>query len=723
MTVTDDDPAVTVSFEKEIHYTIEGASGAAGVEVLLSAPLQTEVTIPITVLSQSTADPDDYLVDDHAGYASDPGLTFSPGETFGYIFIKAVLDTVDENTETVVLGFGALPAGISEGSPSRSTVEIKDAIQVSFANSSYTVEEGGGGVEVVVKLNKPRNNLRIPLTANGHGGADASDFTGVPQEVVFKDDETEKTFTVVAIEDTEEENGEMVRLGFGAFSEGIVAISPDSAMVMINDDDPESSPQLSCDAVWCATAVLTVRGVQDESRLISGWARSGSPPGSLSDDDFTYGGVEYTLGEIIVISQDDNPERSRFYFFFYNAEVPTEAHYSRWTLYIDDFTLSFTSDNMTPNGFVWRDLEFSTDKYRNPPITLQLRIEESSENQQISENGMAQAQGGNTPATGAPVINGTPLARQELTADTSGIEDADGLTNVTYSYQWIAGGSDIDGAANSTYTLSDDDEGKAIRVRVSFTDDAGNDETLTSNAVAAAVAPLPPLTASLPNSPFQSPRHQGAGDKPQVVVAFSLPVASFEKTTPSVSLTGATVSSVRRHEEEGLENAWIFFLNPNGADDIVFSLVTGQPCDSGGICTEDGGLLSEGVQVTVPGPEEEEDEPEPSSQEQEQAGDDQQTPQSPPPAPMDLTATVNADGHIVLSWNAPDDDSITGYQILRRRPSEGEGTLLVYVANTRSTATTFTDTSVTAGVKHVYRVKAINAAGLSGRSNYVNPTP
>ena len=183
VTVDDDDPAVTVSFEKEIHYTIEGASGAAGVEVLLSAPLQTEVTIPLAVLSQSTADPDDYLVDDHAGYASDPGLTFSPGETFGYIFIKAVLDTVEEDTETVVLGFGTLPEGVSEGSPNRSTVEIKDAIQVSFANSSYTVEEGGAGVEVVVKLNKPRNNLRIPLTANGHGGADASDFTGVPQEV------------------------------------------------------------------------------------------------------------------------------------------------------------------------------------------------------------------------------------------------------------------------------------------------------------------------------------------------------------------------------------------------------------------------------------------------------------------------------------------------------------------------------------------------------------
>ena len=313
----------------------------------------------------------------------------------------------------------------------------------------------------------------------------------------------------------------------------------------------------------------------------------------------------------------------------------------------------------------------------------------------------AQQQGGetpsNTPATGAPAISGTPRVGETLTANTSGIEDEDGLDDVTYSYQWIADGSDIAEATGSSHTLSDDDEGKVFRVRVSFTDDSGNGETLTS-AATAAVAALPTLTATFPVSPYQSARHNGAGDRPQVVVAFSLPVASLERTTPPVSLTGATVSSVRRHEEDGLENAWMFFLDPDGNDDIVFSLVAGQPCDSGGICTGDGTPLSAAPDPRVlPGPEGEEDEPEPPSQEQEQAGDDQQTPQSPPPAPINLTATVNADGHIVLSWTAPDDDSITGYQILRRRPSEGEGALLVYVANTQGTATTFTDTGVTAG--------------------------
>ncbi len=38
-------------------------------------------------------------------------------------------------------------------------------------------------------------------------------------------------------------------------------------------------------------------------------------------------------------------------------------------------------------------------------------------------------------------------------------------------------------------------------------------------------------------------------------------------------------------------------------------------------------------------------------------------------------------------------------------------------------ATTFTDTDVTAGTQHVYRVKAINAVGAGEQSNYVNVDP
>ena len=90
----------------------------------------------------------------------------------------------------------------------------------------------------------------------------------------------------------------------------------------------------------------------------------------------------------------------------------------------------------------------------------------------------------NSPATGAPTISGTAQVGHTLTADTSGIQDTDGLTDVTYSYQWLSGDTPIDGATGSSYVLQATDATNTIKVKVSFTDDEGNDETLTSEATA-----------------------------------------------------------------------------------------------------------------------------------------------------------------------------------------------------------------------------------------------
>ena len=94
----------------------------------------------------------------------------------------------------------------------------------------------------------------------------------------------------------------------------------------------------------------------------------------------------------------------------------------------------------------------------------------------------------NSLATGAPTISGTVQVGETLTANTSGIADADRLDDVSFTYQWLADDSGISGATNATYTLAAADEGKTIEVRVRFTDDAGNDESLTSAATAAVAA-------------------------------------------------------------------------------------------------------------------------------------------------------------------------------------------------------------------------------------------
>ena len=92
----------------------------------------------------------------------------------------------------------------------------------------------------------------------------------------------------------------------------------------------------------------------------------------------------------------------------------------------------------------------------------------------------------NNPATGAPSISGVLEEDEVLTADTVSIADIDVLG--TFSYQWLAGGTAISGATSSTYTLTATEVGDAISLTVTFTDGAGNSESLTSAATHNVVA-------------------------------------------------------------------------------------------------------------------------------------------------------------------------------------------------------------------------------------------
>ena len=107
----------------------------------------------------------------------------------------------------------------------------------------------------------------------------------------------------------------------------------------------------------------------------------------------------------------------------------------------------------------------------------------------------------NRPATGLPAVTGTARVGSTVTASTANIRDADGLTGPAYEYQWLRvdGGSatEISGATSRTYELTGDDAGKRVRVRVSFTDDALNEETLDSAAfprTGTIAMPVPAMT-------------------------------------------------------------------------------------------------------------------------------------------------------------------------------------------------------------------------------------
>ncbi len=167
----------------------------------------------------------------------------------------------------------------------------------------------------------------------------------------------------------------------------------------------------------------------------------------------------------------------------------------------------------------------------------------------------------NTPATGAPAISGTAQVGQTLTAATSDIMDADGLTTPGYTYQWIrvnGTDADISGATSNTYTLVAADLGKTIKVKVSFTDDASNAETLTSAATAAvaAAATVPDAITDLLATPGNT----------QVTLSWT----AFDDG-------GSTITKFEyRQKTSGSYGSWMYISNsPSTVSHTVTGLTTG----------------------------------------------------------------------------------------------------------------------------------------------------
>ena len=285
----------------------------------------------------------------------------------------------------------------------------------------------------------------------------------------------------------------------------------------------------------------------------------------------------------------------------------------------------------------------------------------------------------NLPATGAPVISGTVQVGESLTADIMGIADEDGRENAAFSYQWLADDAAIQGATNLTYILAEADEGKAIKVQVSFTDDAGNEESLTSAATDAVEA--------RPNSPATgAPTVSGTAQVGETLTADTSGIAdtdgltdvtySYQWMADDDEIAGATGSTytLTDSEEGKTVKVRVSFTDNAGNEESLTSGATGAVAAA--------------------------------------------EPAGPPAKPRRLSATASHDS-VTLTWNDPGDDSITGYVILRRIPGvDPDGQFRELVADTGTAATTYTDDTVEAETRYTYRIKAINGAGTSERSRW-----
>ena len=469
-------------------------------------------------------------------------------------------------TNPVQTNIGGLAADLTDYPVDVSRVATTNNSKLSVADAEAT-EGDDATMDFVVTLEPgswPGPSVSY-ATADGSATA-GEDYKTTSGRVKFKAFETTKTISVPIIDDTEEDDGQTFTLILSDPFGAPIADGEATGTIRNTEEPPTPDP---------LTATITDMPSEHTGEAFTfGLGFSEEPQLSyetLRDDAFAVTG-----GSVTNASRTAPPSNQEW-----NITVEPDS---------DDavtITLPKTTD-CSATGAICTGGDDPKRLSNSPSATVVAAVPE------------------NSPATSAPTISGTAQVGETLTADTSGIADADGLNNAAFAYQWLADDSEIAGATGSTYTLTADDEGKSVKVRVTFTDDADNEESLTSAATAVvAAAPeeqIAPLTASVSQVPDF---HDGSA-------AFTFELRFSEEPADGFSyrrlrdhaftVTGGEVTKARRLEA-GKNIRWEITVQPSGNGDVTVVLPATTDCDAeGAICTEDGRMLAVSVELSVNGP-------------------------------------------------------------------------------------------------------------------------
>jgi Ca2+-binding RTX toxin-like protein len=146
--------------------------------------------------------------------------------------------------------------------------------------------------------------------------------------------------------------------------------------------------------------------------------------------------------------------------------------------------LTATNGTLTNNGN--GTYSFTPDANFNGTVNLSYKVIDGKGGSVSATQTIAIAAVNDAPIGTVSISDTTPTEAQQLVASNL-FTDADGLVNAVYTYQWqqsdVGGGTtftNIVGATNSTFTPTQSQVNRQLRVVLSYTDDQGTVETLTS---------------------------------------------------------------------------------------------------------------------------------------------------------------------------------------------------------------------------------------------------
>ena len=194
-----------------------------------------------------------------AGDKDEDGVSFSADSLTGTV-------TRTSDSKAADLEHNAVP------SDPEAIVNAPPEVTVSFEEASYSVAEGSSSDVTVMLSADPKRTVTIPITDIAQGGAVTGDYTLGATSVTVNSGDTSATVSFSATQDTDEDHGESVKLGFGTgLPEGVTASGTTTTTVTIIDDDPAVTVEFDATTYSFAegeTATVTVTLSEDPKRPI-----------------------------------------------------------------------------------------------------------------------------------------------------------------------------------------------------------------------------------------------------------------------------------------------------------------------------------------------------------------------------------------------------------------------------------------------------------------------
>ncbi|MXY53787.1 MAG: hypothetical protein F4Y86_14855, partial [Gammaproteobacteria bacterium] len=213
----------------------DGPANAAAATLTVPASVPSDGRVRFTAPEGTTLDPDSTYFLLLEGGNSAWWFTNSDAEDPGGLPDWEILDTTQARLDESTGPFTAEPGAMAIRVLGHANPD-PGAPTVGFAQSTYTVDEGGS-VDVEVALSVAQGaEVTVAVAATARNGATGADYTGVASSVVFAAGELSKTFAVFAVDDSDEDAGENVLLELGAVSGGLEK-GIASTVVEIEDDD------------------------------------------------------------------------------------------------------------------------------------------------------------------------------------------------------------------------------------------------------------------------------------------------------------------------------------------------------------------------------------------------------------------------------------------------------------------------------------------------------